>query len=708
MQKSIISLSKVFVMTFLFVFGSIFVVNQVKAQSGSINPPSVPTGLHIIDTSWPQIKYLAWTASTPGTNPISGYQIYNGTTYIFSSNSPIIIIEFFPGTTYNFSVRAYDNAYVPNYSGRSNTLQHIVPPLYSAPTNPSAPTNLVLNATSGSSEVRLSWTPSIAGVNPIAGYKIDIGLYDSLVVTATTNNVVLNTTRLVPGLTYNLLVRAYDNAATPNYSVPSNTVQYVALSSNTPPYAPTNLVLETISRSLVKLSWAASTAGFNPIAGYKIYNGTTLLGSSITTSTTTTIIPGTTNNFYVRAYDNGTIPNFSEPSNTVGYILPPSTPNRLVLDATASLVKLSWEASTPGTNPIAFYKIYNGTTLFGESMTTSFVTSLDLNTHYNFSVRAYDSTYMNFSELSNVVQHTASVSFIGPGDPTGLRVTDTSWPLVKNLTWTASTRGTNPIAGYEIWNNTHLDSPDHNVLLGSSVTTSFLITVSPGTRYDYCVWAYDNSNIVRSHSTRMSCEWYTAPSGAVDPSQSAVDAQAQAAAQAQANARALAQSQAQAAADAQAQIQAAIQARATKPVLYAATVPGDRNGTVSISGNNITITSLSDGLDWPGLTISWPASIQGGSACTFEGTLVAKAGGQFSFDPSTKFYTSINYLNQDAGQSTLYLRCGNLQSNIFNINAVTSASQASQDAAYAPTYSTASVWDAIRSALVKYFNDGGN
>ena len=65
-------------------------------------------------------------------------------------------------------------------------------------------------------------------------------------------------------------------------------------------------------------------------------------------------------------------------------------------------------------------------------------------------------------------------------------------------------------------------------------------------------------------------------------------------------------------------------------------------------------------------------------------------------------------MNQDPGQSTLYLRCGNLQSNTFNITAVTSSSQASQDAAYAPTYSTASVWDAIRSALVKYFNDGGN
>ncbi|MEI7463381.1 MAG: hypothetical protein WCK03_03210 [Candidatus Taylorbacteria bacterium] len=174
---------------------------------------------------------------------------------------------------------------------------------------------------------------------------------------------------------------------------------------------------------------------------------------------------------------------------------------------------------------------------------------------------------------------------------------------------------------------------------------------------------------------------------------------------------ALAAAQVQAAADAQSQaaIQAAIQARAVKLVLSAAPSSSNTvNGTVSISGNNITITSNNDGLDWPGVTISWPASIQGGSACTFEGTLVAKAGGQFNFDPSTKSYTSINYMNQDAGQSTLYLRCGNLQSNTFNISAVTSASQDSQDAAYAPTYSTASVWDAIRSALVKYYNEGGN
>ncbi len=151
---------------------------------------------------------------------------------------------------------------------------------------------------------------------------------------------------------------------------------------------------------------------------------------------------------------------------------------------------------------------------------------------------------------------------------------------------------------------------------------------------------------------------------------------------------------------AQAQIQAAIQARVVKPaVLYAAGVPGDKNGTVSISGNNITITSLSDGLDWPMLTISWPASVQGGSACTCEGTLVAKAGGQFNFDPSTKSYTSINYMNQDPGQSTLYLRCGTLQSNTFNIT----ATLASQEVSYlSNTEYVANVITAIPTAILEW------
>ncbi|MEI7463474.1 MAG: hypothetical protein WCK03_03720, partial [Candidatus Taylorbacteria bacterium] len=109
-------------------------------------------------------------------------------------------------------------------------------------------------------------------------------------------------------------------------------------------------------------------------------------------------------------------------------------------------------------------------------------------------------------------------------------------------------------------------------------------------------------------------------------------------------------------------------------------------------------------LDWPTLKISWPASIQGGSACTFEGTLVGRSGGQFGFDPSTKLYTSINYMNQDAGQSTLYLRCGNLQSNTFNITAVTSSSQASQDAAYiSNTEYIANVITAIPRAILEWF-----
>ncbi|MEI7463413.1 MAG: fibronectin type III domain-containing protein, partial [Candidatus Taylorbacteria bacterium] len=228
------------------------------------------------------------------------------------------------------------------------------------------------------------------------------------------------------------------------------------------------------------------------------------------------------------------------------------------------------------------------------------------------------------------------VPSIPPSAPTNLVIVLTSAAQAK-LSWTASIRGTNPIAGYKIYNN-------GTTLVGTSISTSTAITVARGITYSYSVKAYDNatpanyslvSNVVRlvtprslatspldeagndiptlqapnkpgtqSQTPSILAPVYTLPDS---PVQTAADAAALAAAEAEA-AR-----DTQTAAQAQAAIQAAIQARITKPVLSAAAVPGDKNGTVSISGNNITITSLSDGLDWPTLKISWPASIQGGS-----------------------------------------------------------------------------------------------
>ncbi|MEI7463280.1 MAG: hypothetical protein WCK03_02675, partial [Candidatus Taylorbacteria bacterium] len=219
-----------------------------------------------------------------------------------------------------------------------------------------------------------------------------------------------------------------------------------------------------------------------------------------------------------------------------------------------------------------------------------------------------------------------------PNSITSTQSTTISWSSTNATSCSNNppSKGGYPVKLPTAWRTTTQPTSGSFILPASIVTSTGLKSL---TLYLTCTGPNGSasSNVTVRVATPVTCPaGYICPPPVSTPVQTPAEIQTQTAAQAQsislaaAQARALVQTQAaaQAQAAADAQTQAVIQARATKPVLYAAGVPGDKNGTVSISGNNITITSLSDGLDWPMLTISWPASIQGGSACTFEGTLV--------------------------------------------------------------------------------------
>ncbi|WP_304608588.1 glycosyl hydrolase family 18 protein [Hyalangium versicolor] len=165
------------------------------------------------------------------------------------------------------------------------------------------------------------------------------------------------------------------------------------------PSAPGNLASPSKTSTSVSLSWSASTDNVG-VTGYDVYRGTTLAGSSSSTSFTVSgLSANTAYSFSVKAKD--AAGNVSAASSTLSVTtsaasncaVAPSAPTGLSSPSkTSSSVNLSWTAAAPGTNcSIVGYDVYNGTTRVAQTTgtgTTFTVSGLSANTAYSFSVAA--------------------------------------------------------------------------------------------------------------------------------------------------------------------------------------------------------------------------------------------------------------------------------------------------------------------------------
>lgn len=266
-----------------------------------------------------------------------------------------------------------------------------------------------------------------------------------------------------------------------------------------PPAAPANLATTSKTATTISLAWTASTDNI-AVAGYDIYNGTTLIGSAVNTTvyTVTGLSASTTYNFTVKAKD--TVANISAASNVLSETTsPPDTeaptaPINLVSTAVAAAtVSLTWTASTDNV-AVAGYDIYKGTTLVGSTSNTTVytVTGLTASTTYNFTVKAKDAS-ANISAASNVL-NVATVSPdteapTAPSNVTFYREDDTHGAL----TWSPSTDNSE-VAGYDVYQGA--------TLIGSTTAaTSFAISgLVANTTYIFTVKAKDASANVSTES----------------------------------------------------------------------------------------------------------------------------------------------------------------------------------------------------------------
>ncbi|WP_051950815.1 endo-1,4-beta-xylanase [Actinacidiphila yeochonensis] len=191
-----------------------------------------------------------------------------------------------------------------------------------------------------------------------------------------------------------------DNLQTkPDYTAVYNDLAAGQSGDTTPPSAPSGLTVSGTTSSSVSLSWSPATDAVG-VTGYDVYRGSTLAGSTTTTTFTDSgLTPSTAYTYTVKAKDaagNVSAASTAATATTqagsgTGDTTPPSAPTNLAVSGTtSSSVSLTWTAATDNVG-VTGYDVYRGSTLAGSSTSTSFTDSgLTAATAYTYTVKAKD------------------------------------------------------------------------------------------------------------------------------------------------------------------------------------------------------------------------------------------------------------------------------------------------------------------------------
>ncbi len=352
---------------------------------------------------------------------------------------------------------------------------------------PTVPTGLVGTAISAN-QIGLSWNPSSDDVG-VTGYYVYNADTGGTVKIVNTNS--FSHTGLTAGTTYNYRVSSFDAAGNNSPWTDPPVSVTTPVPDSAAPSVPTGLVGTALSASQIGLSWNPSTDDVG-VTGYLVYNADT--GGTIATTTTTSfthsgLVPGTTHNYRVSAFD--AVPNHSpwtDPPVSVTTLPPdttaPSTPTEILASAvSSSQINLSWAASTDDVKVTRYIVRRDGVKIATPVSTSYADTGLSAATSYSYTVAARDAAG-NISPISaSVSVTTASVAdTTPPTTPTGLTGA-AAGSSGANLSWGASTDDVGVTAYIMLRNGSQIATP---------VSTSYADTgLSAATTYSYTVAARD-------------------------------------------------------------------------------------------------------------------------------------------------------------------------------------------------------------------------
>jgi chitodextrinase len=262
--------------------------------------PTVPGALHVTAATATSIT-VAWNVSTDNVS-VSGYGLYRGGTSIGTTSSTSATFSgLVCGTGYTLAVDAYDAA--GNRSSKASISAPTgacAPPAPAPDTQPPAvPGGLRATSATGSS-ITVAWTASTDNVG-VTGY----GLYRNGTSTGTTASLSATFSGLSCGTGYTLAVDAFDAAGnrSAKASITASTSACPPPADTQPPTVPGGLRATAATATSIAVAWTASSDNV-AVTGYGVYNGTSNVGSTASTSYTVSGLScGTAYTISVDAYD---------------------------------------------------------------------------------------------------------------------------------------------------------------------------------------------------------------------------------------------------------------------------------------------------------------------------------------------------------------------------------------------------------------------
>jgi chitodextrinase len=230
-------------------------------------PPSVPNGLHAIDSTDSSIT-IAWEASQDNVG-VTDYKVFLDGTAIgatYGTEYPITSLE--PSRRYSISVSANDLE--KNESPRSSSIY--VTTLNSDREPPTIPTGISISNVTGNTML-LSWQPSTdnIGVEKYSIYLDQVWISDE---TSTSYKV----TGLQPNTDYELALRSYDKAGNSS-PLSSSVLMRTTDPDDEPPSVPTGLIETDKTQKTISLAWNPSTDNVG-VREYYVYVNNELRGKS--------------------------------------------------------------------------------------------------------------------------------------------------------------------------------------------------------------------------------------------------------------------------------------------------------------------------------------------------------------------------------------------------------------------------------------------
>jgi chitodextrinase len=281
----------------------------------------------------------------------------------------------------------------------------------------------------------------------------------------------------LPNGVYTVQSRARDAAGNTTTTEPvSVTVDNPDLTS---PTSPQDLVASNVQAHSVALSWSVASDD-RGVTGYRVYRGTTLVGTVTDTSFTDTgLIDATAYTYSVHAFD--AAGNVSASSPEVVVTTPdataPTSPTGLTANAgSETTISLSWTAATDNLG-VTGYRISRNGTEVGQTTTTSFTDNgLLAGQTYSYTVLAEDAAG-NRSAATPPAEAT-TLDITKPSAPTGLTATAPTETTV-NLSWVAATDNVG-VTGYRVFRGTTQIATISNLTYtdtGRTVNTTYTYTV---------------------------------------------------------------------------------------------------------------------------------------------------------------------------------------------------------------------------------------